>query len=417
MIRSEASDATLSVRERIIARRNESVFASFWMGGYDGADHVSGADGIVSMCDITQHHMLAAADYARLADFGIRTVRESVGWCVVDRPGGFNYACVETRARAAQAEGLQVVWTLCHYGWPGDLDVLSPAFVDRFARYAGAVASYLAGFSATSPVYAPINELSFLSWAACEAGRSRFDARLRNRSEELKRQLVRAAIAACNAIWEVDPRARILHTDPLLHIVAPADRSDLAEGAARQCEHQFNAWDMLCGRVEPELGGDPRYLDLVGINYYPGNQWELLTGRTLNWRPDDPRRASLATLLDKAYRRYGRPLVIAETGHVGVGRAAWLRDIAEEVGAARRQGIPVQGVCLYPIIDHPDWNNTDQWHNSGLWDLEPSGNGELRRHLDEDYAAALHEVQGVQPAPLRQRMHRPPMQSVRPSRL
>jgi hypothetical protein len=222
----------------------------------------------------------------------------------------------------------------------------------------------------------------------------------------LRRQLVRAALAACDAIWEVDPRSRILHTDPLVHVVAPAGRDDLAEEAARQCEHQFLGWDMLCGKVEPELGGHPRYLDLVGVNYYQGNQWELLTGRTLAWRLDDPRRVPLATLLEGVHRRYGRPPVISETGHVGIGRSAWLREVAEDVQVARRQGVPVQGVCLYPIIDRPDWDNADQWHSSGLWDLKPAGNGELRRHLDEDYAAALHEVQRNRVASLPRRSRR-----------
>lgn len=386
------SNSTLFVPRQTIGRGGP-VFASFWMGGYDGAEPISGADRGTSMCDITQHCLQAADDYARLADFGIRTVRESVGWRTVDRPGGFDYSSFTARARAARAAGLQVVWTLCHYGWPHDLDVFSPAFVDRFARYAGAVAKFVAEFHLDTPVYAPIDELSFLSWTACEDNRLRIDPRLRNRTRDLQRQLVRAAIAACDAIWKADPRARILHTDPLLHIVAPVNRSDLKEEAARQCDQQFHGWDMLCGKLEPELGGHPRYLDLVGVNYYSGNQWELLTGRTLNWRPDDTRRVPLATLLDEVHRRYVRPVVIAETGHVGISRAAWLRDVAGEVNVARQQGVPIEGVCLYPIIDRPDWDNTDQWHSSGLWDLRPSANGELRRHLDEDYAAALHDIQ------------------------
>ena len=35
----------------------------------------------------------------------------------------------------------------------------------------------------------------------------------------------------------------------------------------------FEAWDMLSGRVQPELGGDERYLDVIGVNYYDRNQW------------------------------------------------------------------------------------------------------------------------------------------------
>jgi UDP-galactopyranose mutase len=377
------------------------VFSSFWMAGYEGADHFGDPESPLCMGDVTQHHSQLASDYMLLSEFDIRTVRESVGWRVVDQPGGYDFSSIEARACCAQARGLQVVWTLCHYGWPSDVDVFSAAFVDRFARYAAAVARYLSGISSATPVYVPINEISFLSWAACESGLIRVDTKgLRHRSRELKRQLVRATIAACEAIWHVDPRARFLHTDPLVHVVAPEGRRDAEQAAHLQNERQFEAWDMLSGRVEPWLGGHPRYLDMLGINYYCTSQWELLTGRTLGWRLDDPRRVRLNSLLAKVHRRYYRPLVIAETGHVGVARGAWLREVADEVRIAGEHSIPIEAVCLYPIIDRPDWDNTEQWQRSGLWDLEPTASGALARKLNASYAAALHEVQRTQYRPL-----------------
>jgi hypothetical protein len=126
----------------------------------------------------------------------------------------------------------------------------------------------------------------------------------------------------------------------------------------------------------------------------------LGTGRTLGWRLDDPRRVRLNHLLARVHRRYYRPLVIAETGHSGVARGAWLREVADEVRIAGEQSIPIEGVCLYPIIDRPDWDNTEQWQRSGLWDLEPTASGMLARKLNASYAAALHEVQRSQYRPL-----------------
>ena len=35
----------------------------------------------------------------------------------------------------------------------------------------------------------------------------------------------------------------------------------------------FEAWDMLTGRAQPELGGKEKYLDVIGVNYYDRNQW------------------------------------------------------------------------------------------------------------------------------------------------
>jgi len=104
------------------------------------------------------------------------------------------------------------------------------------------------------------------------------------------------------------------------------------------------------------------------------------------------------SLLEEIYVRYGRPLFVAETSHYGVGRARWLREIAAEVQSARSMGVPVEGVCLYPIIDRPDWHNYNHWHHSGLWDLCSNGNGSLTRVLNQAYALELRRVQAIVPA-------------------
>lgn len=85
---------------------------------------------------------------------------------------------------------------------------------------------------------------------------------------------MRGAIAAIEAVWAVGP-ARIVHTDPIINIQAdptrPQDRG-VAEGYRQS---QFVAWDMIAGRQRPDLGGDPKYLDILGVNYYDQNQWFL----------------------------------------------------------------------------------------------------------------------------------------------
>ena len=48
-------------------------------------------------------------------------------------------------------------------------------------------------------------------------------------------------------------------------------------------------------------------------------------------------------------------MYIAETGIEGDYRPAWLRIISCEVAAAREAGVPVEGLCLYPITDYPGW--------------------------------------------------------------
>jgi hypothetical protein len=378
------------------------LFRSFWLGGFEAAGHITRAGARLDLLAATQHDRQATADYALLPTVGIRAARDAVRWHLVDRGPGrpYDFSPLAPLVRGAQDAGVQVVWTLCHYGWPEDLDVFAPAFVDRFARYCGAVARYVAGETGEAPWYTPINEISFLTWAAGDVGY--IFPHARGRGHALKRQLVRAAIAGMEAIRDVDPRARFLHVDPVIHVVPPRDRPDLVPTAVAECHSQLEAWDRLTGRYEPSLGGHAKYMDALGANFYWANQWEWRateTGAWLGWaeRPLDDRWEPLHRLLANVHDRYRCPLVIAETSHFGAGRAPWLHEVALEVARARAGGVPVEGICLYPILDRPDWDDSTHWHNSGLWDLVPDAAGTLRRVRDKPYAEALRVAQRLLP--------------------
>jgi hypothetical protein len=71
----------------------------------------------------------------------------------------------------------------------------------------------------------------------------------------------------------------------------------------------------------------------------------------------------------------------------------WLKEIYQEVRTAMDNGVPMEGITIYPIIDRPDWDDIDHWHNSGLWDLVPDEQGVLQRVLNEEYAATFREIQ------------------------
>jgi hypothetical protein len=270
--------------------------------------------------------------------------------------------------RAARDAGVQVIWDLCHYGWPDGIDVFRPEFVDRFADFARAVAQVVADETDETPWYTPVNEISFWSWAGGDVGYLNPGAT--GRGFELKTQLVRAALAAMDAVWSVDSRARFLHCDPAIHIVSanPRNAAMRADAEGHRLA-QFQAWDMIQGRLWPQLGGDERFLDVVGLNFYPNNQW-VLHGPTI--QRGQPRYRPFREMLAEAWERYGRPLIVAETGAEGGHRAEWVRYVGREVLAARRAGVPVQGVCLYPILDYPGWD--DERHcESGLWEYADAG--------------------------------------------
>jgi hypothetical protein len=104
--------------------------------------------------------------------------------------------------------------------------------------------------------------------------------------------------------------------------------------------------------------------------------------------------------------RYGGgDLIITETGHEGEGRAPWLRSVAQEAAACLEDGLPLHGVCLYPILGMPEWHAQDRWVRMGLWDPEPdlahasnsacTGGRRLRRVPCTPMLDALSEAQQV----------------------
>jgi beta-glucosidase/6-phospho-beta-glucosidase/beta-galactosidase len=368
------------------------LFDSFFLAGFESACHINRAGMRLDMLGLTQHDSQVSTDYELLRNFDIRAVRDGTCWPAIERAGQFDFSSLVPMLEAARQHDIQVLWNVLHYGCPDDLDLLSPAFVDRFARYCGALARFIHDHTDRVPFYTPVNEISFLSWAAGDVGYIHpFGF---GKGRELKRQLVRAAIAGIEAIWQVNPAARIVQVDPVIHVIPPRDHPELAEQAAIQRASQFEAWDMMTGEAEPQLGGQPRYLDIMGINYYHSNQWEY-PERRLRWEevPRDERWMPLHQLLGEVYDRYRRPIFIAETSHFGEGRGAWLREIHDEVRKAMLNGVPMEGITIYPILDRQDWDNVEHWHNSGLWDLLPDEQGRLQRILNEEYAAVLREIQ------------------------
>jgi hypothetical protein len=348
---------------------------SFWIGGFECSCHRRRDGKRLDLIAATGHERFAAADYRRLRGAGIAAARDGVRWHLVEpAPGRYDFSSLLPLVRAARDAGVEVIWDLCHYGWPEDLDIFRPRFVERFAAYARAVARLLAGELDRPPLLCPVNEISFWSWAGGDT--AHLDPYLTGRGFELKAQLVRAAIAAMDAVWSIVPQTRFLHADPAVRVVPdPAKPQEEAEALGYH-EAQFQAWDMLAGRLWPQLGGDPRYLGVLGVNYYPYNQW-IYRGETLRWT--DPRYRPFRDILVDIHRRYGRPLLIAETGALGDDRAPWLAYVGEEVRAALALGVPVAGICLYPILDYPGWDD-DRPSPCGLWGF-PAADGKRELHV------------------------------------
>jgi hypothetical protein len=344
------------------------LFRSFFFAGFECATGYNVHGEWFDQIAATQHDRFVEEDYRRLRDVNIYAVREAIRWPRVDVGGVYDFRSVKPFLKAARRHGQEIIWDLFHYGYPDDVDLFSDLFPRRFADYCHAAARFIGSEQAGPWYFTPVNEPSFMAWAAGDQGR--FAPHCRGRAGELKVALARAGIAGINAIRAALPQARIVNVDPICRMVPPVNRPELAA----ETEHfnqmmVFESMDMLCGRVLPELGGSRGHLDIVGINYYWTNQWEF--GRDEQpLADDDPRRVPVSELVRQVWERYGGDILITETAHVNGKRPDWLRHVSEEAESLLDERVPLRGVCLYPILGMPEWHARHQWTPMGLWDLE-----------------------------------------------
>lgn len=346
------------------------LFQGFMQGGFEASSHRWRDGRQLDVIGATRHDERAAEDYGLMRAAGLHTARDGLRWHLIERaPGCYDWSSFLPMVRAARDTGIQVIWDLCHYGLPPDLDIWSPAFVDRFAAFAAAAARVVQEEGGHPAAWCAMNEVSYWAWAGGDRGD--LYPHGQGRGDALKAQLVCAAIAGIEAVRGVDRSARFVQAEPLIHIAAHPDRPGDRERVESFRRAQYQSWDMLAGTVRPELGGHPDYLDVIGVNFYFNNQWvhEFETmgmGHRL-YRP-------LHEMLAEVHDRYRRPLMISETGAEGANGPGWLRYIGGEVRNALRRGVPVEGLCIYPIMDYPGWAD-DRHCPAGL----------IR--LDEDYRA------------------------------
>lgn len=364
-----------------------SVFRSFLMGGYECADHINRLGERVNLLKETEHDLRVEEDYKNLAALGIKVVREGICWSAVEpAPYIFDFSEVKRRMEAAEKYGIQQIWDLCHFGYPDGLFPTHPHFCSRFTGLCDAFANFYKSASKQQLFVVPINEISFLSWHSGDVrGTVPFAV---NCGFDIKYHLCKAAIMGINRLKAVDPDCRVLLVEPLIKIHAGGEAD--FEHIHNLNSEQFQAMDIIAGRMCPELGGSEDMLDLLGFNYYWNNQWEHGAG-ALPWPEETPRRVRVAYLLEMAYQRYGRPVFLSETGHFGSGRAQWLEEITQECMEALNNGVELLGMCIYPVTDRPDWDNLTSYSNCGIWDLDENKN----RILHDETANAVLDYQKV----------------------
>jgi len=347
----------------------EAIFPTFFMTGFECSTFVWQDGQRKDYVAATGHDRHLRRDYEAAMDLGIGVVREAVRWPMVDHGGGkYDWSSVAAIQEHATECKVTPIWDLCHYGLPDGCDPFTDDCRKRFVDYCRAAADIITSSAEGPYFFTPINEITFFSAAASDLEWMYPFAK--GREKELKRALARMAIEGVKAIREVEPKARMVHVDPIVHAVPPPDRPDLADEARDEEQHRaMESWDMLAGRVAPELGGSPEILDIVGVNIYHYSQVQLGQDKKREiLGPRDPRRKPLSEMLKMAWERYRRPVIIGETSGFQDNRAEWLRMTMEECFRALDAGVELHGVCLYPFADVPDWWS-QKWAKIGVYDV------------------------------------------------
>ncbi|MFC6268690.1 hypothetical protein [Frigoriflavimonas asaccharolytica] len=345
-------------------------FSSYFIGGFECADHLNRSGERVNLLKNTEHDIRAEEDYKLLLDIGITTVREGICWSEVETGKNiFDFSEVLNRIQIAENLGIQIIWDMIHFGYPEDLFPTHPKFCERFINLCSAFVKFYLENSSQPFLIVPINEISFLSWFSGDVrGTAPY---LERCGFDMKYHLCKAAILGIKTIKKLDPTATVFLVEPAIQVHNNGLLSE--EELLKINGYQFEAVDMISGRMCPELGGNEELLDIFGLNYYWNCQW-IEGGETVYWPDPLKKRKPLNEIISEIYTRYGKPIFLSETGHFGVGRVQWIEEIHQECLIANNNGVPFWGICIYPVTDRPDWDNLESYSNCGIFDLDSQNN-------------------------------------------
>lgn len=354
-------------------------FSSFFMCGFECTYAMVEKKERFDLLEASMHDVYCADDYKMIQAIGVKSVREGFSWSQIDKGSNqYDFSRFVPLLQAGKTEKIQQIWDLNHFDYPTYIDPFSDSFVTQFGEYAKRCIEQIRIYQGGTVYIAPINEISFSAWIGADRGLWYPYKHGPKNGFTFKKQLVKAAIVAMDAIWQEDKNVRFIQVDPVMRKVGRDAKDKETNEIAKRYNDivRFETWDMLSGRVCPELGGDDKYLDILGINYYLVNQeWVIRSPYSkqiygVMIPPHHPDRVSFASILKQVYERYKRPMVITETGSHGELRPGWWETILEEVTDAIQTGIPLYGVCAYPTVDKPSALHF-LWPQSGIWDFDP----------------------------------------------
>jgi len=385
-------------------------------------------------------HITRIDDIDRFAALDIQALRYPVLWERI-APNGLeqiDWAWTDQRLTRLKDLDIRAIVGLVHHGsGPQDTSLVDPAFPEKLAEYAQAVALRYPWVCDYTPVNEPLTTARFSGLYGHWYPHAR-DALMF--AKALIHQC-RATVLSMRAIRQVNPHAQLVQTEDLGKIFSTPL---LAYQAEFENERRWLSLDLLCGCVNashPMWGylcgigieadellwfqDNPCPPDVIGINRYVCSD-RLIDERLDRYPPHthggngrhqyaDVEAVWVcvegiydhAALLKEVWERYRLPIAITEA-HLGCTREEqlrWLQEIWEAAHSLRQDGVDFRAVTIWSLLGTYDWNSLvtrfDGFYEPGVFDIRspiprPTAIARMMQSFaaDLDYTHPLLELPG-----------------------
>jgi len=353
-------------------------------------------------------HATRFDDLDRLVELGIRTLRYPVLW---ERTAPYGtdriqWGWVDVRLNKLRQLGVRPIVGLLHHGaGPRYTSLLDPAFPQKLADYAKAVATRYPWIQHYTPVNEPLTTARFSClyghWYPHSHEPLLFARALFNQC--------RGTILSMRAVRDVNSEALLIQTEDLGKTFSTRT---LAYQAEFENERRWLTFDLMCGKVGPQtgmwdyfrwLGIEQNELEwfiqeqespgVLGVNHYITSERfldERITryprsthggnGRHAYADVEAIRVCSEGTagpkaILKEVWERYHLPMAITEA-HLGCTREEqmrWLKEVWDAAFTLKKDGVDVRAVTAWSAFGAFDWNSlltcNDGCYEPGIFDL------------------------------------------------
>jgi dTDP-4-dehydrorhamnose reductase len=384
-------------------------------------------------------HAARLEDLDLFASLGVRAMRYPVLWerTAPDSLQQADWSWADERLTRLRQLGISAVVGLVHHGsGPRHTSLIDPAFPEKLAAYARAVAERYPWVESYTPVNEPLTTARFSGlyghWYPHGRDALTFIRALLTQC--------RAVVLSMRAIRDINPGAQLVQTEDLGKTFSTRS---LAYQAEFENERRWLSFDLLCGRVRPEhplwdylirrgiteaeldwFAENTCAPDLIGINHYLTSERFLderlerypscTHGGNNRHRYADVEAVRVCAegtagpraLLRETWERYHLPMAVTEV-HLGCTRdeqLRWMKEVWDAARSLREDNVEIRAVTAWSLLGAYDWHNLltckSDHYEPGVFDLRgPTPRPTAMARMLKDLAAGREHEHPLLAAP------------------